>query len=434
MRSFLVIAGMLLVNVLSAQIVIRGMVFDKSTGNPVSQANVIVVGTSDGGTTSGDGAFEIVTHRQLPLQLTISDIRYKTQTVEVDRYNLLIGIYPDTKLLSEVVIVADPFVTIHPGDQYHAYDFEFCGDWLLILAFKTKKEESELFVADLKGNIDTSFQLPHGAKQLVADYSGTVHLITDDSAYQIYYISRHLYLLYPCHPQRLLQVLGACVGTFGGNVIWQYADMNRLRLSFFSGDGAESSLIFTVTDSLSLRYRNQRLPLSHFVSLRNSNDERYAYSITSLAKNLEYLRNTADLDWYDRKFMKPAQASFVVLDSMPRIFDYTNGKALVFDNNLHVIGNQDIKFHLAKGWQKKLYLDDVNNALYTTFQQNGITRIATLDQNNFEIIDIQEIENHRFIGKLKIKNNHAYFLHRDQITEGRRMVTKMALHRVTSLP
>ncbi|MCH7520777.1 MAG: TonB-dependent receptor plug domain-containing protein [Candidatus Marinimicrobia bacterium] len=66
---------------LSATTVVRGQVVDRKTRAPLLGANVLAVGTQDGGVTDEGGRFQFQTDRPLPLTIEITHISY--QTVEV---------------------------------------------------------------------------------------------------------------------------------------------------------------------------------------------------------------------------------------------------------------------------------------------------------------------------------------------------------------
>ena len=66
---------------LSAATVVRGQVVDRETRAPLLGANILAVGTQDGGVTDEGGRFQFQTDRPLPLTIEITHISY--QTVEV---------------------------------------------------------------------------------------------------------------------------------------------------------------------------------------------------------------------------------------------------------------------------------------------------------------------------------------------------------------
>lgn len=67
---------------LSAQVVIKGGVYDKSNGDPLIGANIIIKGTSTGTTADFDGSFELKVDG-IPVTLTISYTGYESMDLEI---------------------------------------------------------------------------------------------------------------------------------------------------------------------------------------------------------------------------------------------------------------------------------------------------------------------------------------------------------------
>lgn len=67
---------------ISAQNVIKGIIYDASNNDPVIGGSVIIEGTTQGTITDWDGSFEFETAMGFPLMITVSYIGYETQTIE----------------------------------------------------------------------------------------------------------------------------------------------------------------------------------------------------------------------------------------------------------------------------------------------------------------------------------------------------------------
>lgn len=85
---------------------VQGRITDKSSGEGMSGATVLVKGTTTGTVTAADGSFSLVVPAAAA-ELTISSIGYTPQELPVPAAGapLALALTPDTKMLSEVVVV-----------------------------------------------------------------------------------------------------------------------------------------------------------------------------------------------------------------------------------------------------------------------------------------------------------------------------------------
>lgn len=84
---------------------VSGKLIDQKTREPLLGASVIIKGTTNGSTTDTDGKFALRTGQKLPFTLVVSYIGYLTQEVVVNTEKVVLELAPDSKQLSEVVVV-----------------------------------------------------------------------------------------------------------------------------------------------------------------------------------------------------------------------------------------------------------------------------------------------------------------------------------------
>ena len=85
-----------------SQILIEGSVLSSVTKEPISNANVLVLGTSDGAASNTDGYFQIETEFDIPIELVVSHIAFVSKLIAVTN-------------LSNIIVYLEP--TIIPGDE-----------------------------------------------------------------------------------------------------------------------------------------------------------------------------------------------------------------------------------------------------------------------------------------------------------------------------
>lgn len=84
---------------------VSGKIVDLKTREPLIGAAVLIKGTTNGSTTNPEGAFLLKTGQKLPFTLVVSFIGYESKEVIVEKDNVEIALSPDSKQLSEVVVV-----------------------------------------------------------------------------------------------------------------------------------------------------------------------------------------------------------------------------------------------------------------------------------------------------------------------------------------
>lgn len=82
--------------------VIRGIIKDKDSGEPLISANILVKSTGEGTVTDFDGKFSLNTTAKFPLQVTASYVGYLDKTLDVSSSGQILTI----ELESDVVTIS----------------------------------------------------------------------------------------------------------------------------------------------------------------------------------------------------------------------------------------------------------------------------------------------------------------------------------------
>ncbi|MFB0517236.1 MAG: TonB-dependent receptor plug domain-containing protein, partial [Candidatus Neomarinimicrobiota bacterium] len=90
---------------LTASVTVRGKVLDGSSQEPIVGANVVVMGTDEGGATDIEGCFEFPTTHSYPFTLEVTHIGFQRKEVYVSVDTLLIITLEPAFLMGEDVIV-----------------------------------------------------------------------------------------------------------------------------------------------------------------------------------------------------------------------------------------------------------------------------------------------------------------------------------------
>src|SRR5690606_17614577 len=106
LKSVIIAVWLLLTGTVYAQSVLRGEVVDKTTGEPLIGANVLIAGTTTGTVTEWDGSFQI----KVPTLPVVLEFRYTgyepySQTIESDKGKLVIQLETSSVLIEAVSVV-----------------------------------------------------------------------------------------------------------------------------------------------------------------------------------------------------------------------------------------------------------------------------------------------------------------------------------------
>jgi hypothetical protein len=256
---------------------------------------------------------------------------------------------------------------------------------------------------------------------------GNLHLLTADSAFQVYYDYEKVHLLYSLSKWEFLATMHQCRAKHKGGIIISQSGYRGLELAYTLVDEDERRTFYEIADSAKRSYLEREYDLKYFLDLRNRGAEQYLVSVKTLRENLDFYRQTVATDWMDSKILEPVFAPLYKIDDTVHIFDYTHNEVVKFDHDLNIFNTAQIDFHQDKRWAKQIIIDETWQDLYTTMVIDGITHIHKLDKQTFIPLETFIVEGHIHIGKIRIRNGHAYFLHKNHFRNTHRMIYRMRL-------
>ena len=412
---------------LCAQITITGAIINSLTNTPVADANIIVKGTLQGTSSDNLGNFELRV-RALPVMIIISEIRHHTTEFIVTNQISQIRLAPKIQMLKEVNIQENRIQNIHPDPRLHAYDFEFYEDFILVLAFEKTRKKSELLILEDNGDLILTHELSIIPEGFYKDFMGNVHLLTADSAYQIYYDYQKIQLLYSLSKWDFMATMHQCRAEFNDRILTNNMRYRGLESLYFAISENENKLFYSIADSAKRSYLEREFDLKYFLQLRKQGVEEFMVSVKTLRENLDIYRQTIGMDWMDSQILSPVFAPLYKISDTVFIFDYTNSEVIKFDKDLKVVQKIPINFHNGKKWTKQIIVDDTWQDVYTCYTRDGITHVTQLNKATFKPEKVSEVNGLIYIDKIKIRNDHAYFLHKDQFRNYHRMIYKMTLY------
>lgn len=425
---------------LGAQVSIYGVVRDSSTKSILPFANIRIKGTTKGVTASENGSFKINAD-SVPLTLIVTFIGYRTREVDVQKPYSSINVFlaPSNKTLSEVVISSDPVRCIQDDRSLHASDFEFYDNYILLLAHKDQFSPSRLILSDESGKTVSTLLIDGiKAESLYRDCFGNVHLLSKDSAWQVYYDYVKLQLLYPITLTDLERNLYPCQLYHKGKVFMSFRTFHDQRNLYYVGIGGVNTRFFYCCDTIGTTRIVMNYDMRYFLNKRRRG-EGYHYSVRFIKEHLTELQSGVALSTADSLSLTKLNAPLVQHENQVWIFNFSSNLAYRFNEQLSVADSVNIGFRVknnsadprtnSKDWTGELLRDEVTDKLYSVYKQRSITSLALLNNNDFTVEKVSTIEDKPFPKELKVRNGVLYFLWLDsRNSHGNRKLYRMYLH------
>lgn len=379
-----------------------GTVTNESTGKPIPNVNISFEKIRTGTTTDSKGEFSFYID-SVPATMVVSHIGYQSKKIYLDKtsFSLTIMLTPQTQLLREFVVSAkSEFEVFFRDRRLSVLDYEIDSGNVFLVIFPDKLSKSVIIGMDQKRDtLARSGVLTFTPKKLFRDCLGFLHLLGNDSAYQVYYSNRTLELIYPVSIEKFDKVLGDCVLSSDELLYFKKPEHQGLGVDFYSIDRKSLKKQFIVSFGDSARMKMLRrnpedLSMMMRSSIPNSREDFVNYS-------------------YTKKILYRPISSY-----MYRIGDYL----CIFNTTDATIefhkpdGSYSYKLKLAVEkissgkWSREIITDDSGKKVYTTFIRNGECSLYRIDLNNGELHQTVTLF-HSYPDKLKILGGFVYYLY-----------------------
>ncbi len=417
MRLFLLIISICLSSLLDAQSV-YGTLTDSTTGSPIPFANVLIKGTLIGKQTAENGSF-VIQPQDFPVTLVFTCMGYRTCEVIVSQANkaLSISLSPSAQMLNEIVISSSPLECIQKDLSLMATDFEFCDNYLLVLAYQDFNSPARLMLLDEFGSNVHTMYVSAKMESLYRDCFGRVHASSKDSSWQVYFDYEKLQLISPVAKETMETTFQGIDLFFAGTLFTRMYTYHNQHCDFLAAWKGNNMIIHSSSDKEGVTRVQTNYDLSYFLRMRRRG-QGYLYSTDYLQNNLLTLQAQVRLSSADAASMSPVKAQVVQHNLSVWIFDFTNNMATRFNERMLKTDSVAISFHHNPGWTGELLRDESTDDLYTTIERNGQLKICRLHDRTFDIEQEWIIENKPFPVNVRIRNSVVYFLWIDRTEVG----------------
>jgi hypothetical protein len=419
----------------------RGVLLDRDTRNPVSNAHLRVRNTFHGSVSDRDGNFTL-SLTKLPAVLEISCLGYESITLEVVTIMekpVTLFLTPRSYNLNPVTISDKPAVALYKEEDYSVLDFDFLDNNLLLIVFRYQLNRSEIILMTTDG--DTLQVVPVPASpplRLYRDVLSNIHYITKkDVALQAVYdpVQNHLFFPFRTTYDTLRMFLGGYRFVVGDR-LWFQEDSPR---GFMTSIGYYSKSTGKMTLGAKIDAKG----------MRTFYKESWYYHTTRLVPEPidEYESRGVDAEAiaYKHFFWKKGCGElFKVSDTSLAFFNFCGSRIEMMDGEGNLKADIPISFQMEKQngfiasltgslagsgeweWNRSLVQDAVFNHIYALFSNNGFIRLKYVDLTTGTLVPSGELP-FEFPEKIKVFRGEVYFLYRGPGERENRKLYKMAL-------
>jgi len=383
-----------------------GKVLDRETRYPISSANITFTGTSLGSMTNNRGEFSFFIDT-IPVYMTVSHLGYESQRIWLDNTSASITVMLrlQAQLLKEVEIKSQNEPELFFKDhQYSVLDYKVDSNRVYVLIFRFTRAESELLCLSLVGDTaSSSGALPFRPVELFHDCLGHIHVLSHDSAYQVFRDGSMLRLIYPAEIDRFNRTLADCVASAGDLLFFRKQSRNQLGMEFY-----------TINRKTTERQH-----------LTNANDEEKMKMLRTNSEGV--INNDAMLMmsgipdgreafqewmWVRKVLYKPNTSTLHKIDDILCVFNTADYTLELFTLNGEFTSKLKMQVQDTRDgrWTTEIYIDDIEKKAYTSFLKNGRMTLYRIDLNNGNLKRVTT-SSHMYPQKVMVHNNFLFYLY-----------------------
>lgn len=420
---------------------IEGKVIDAMTENAIPS-----VGVYDGqghllGVADKDGCFKInvkqktllnfshVSYEILSTELNINDI----EPNDDGTYWILATMKKKVRILPEAVVVENAPELAYSNEEVWVVDYKVNDSGIFLITNNGVKS----MLLHLSHSQDTisKRKIRTDFSELYEDGFGNVHLVGNDSTYQVFCDGETLHLLYGNSRKTFDEVLKPVVAVTDSvivmeNRLWHnqqivYVAVNRnnsrrkvigdisgetLEMAKHWNDGDRKVLSLPQENSQQLFYNNSNdnvnnhLPQADFIDVQNRMNERTVF----------------DDDLQARLMLRPIYAPVYCIENILYIFDFLNDYLYKYNQIGDFIGNEAIVFHKKTGYAKKLVgnnpwdnniiVDNATDKCYAQFINDTRITLKEVDLKSGDTKGSYTLYAHYFPQNIQVYNGFVYYL------------------------
>ena len=410
---------------------------------PVPNVSITNDKTRAGTTSDKNGFFNMAT----PIQkttLSFSHVSYVGREIIISETTLQEAkeqgfIHLDVIMEKRIIELAPSVITYSKVE----IAWEDTRQW--ILDYELVEEDGLLLLLEEKNR--TYLQLGNGEQELICkiimhnayeelykDCYGRNHVLSNDSAYQVFSSNETLTLIYP-ESRKIFDgyIPYAIINT--DNYLYTKESARHNQLITYSKVNKETKS----TEILATNYQEKQSDFnasymktieglfarenpmassstvaafrSALISSRDFDDFRNASSSlgdVSISYGLLYT-----CSFYKNSLEKPPYSLLAKINDSLFFFDHLNNKLQKYDINGNHVSDREISYHKASGWAKEIIVNEEHTRCFAKFVRGGYTTLREINPNTGEFVRDIALKRHIFPSKIKVRGDYVYYLCKD---------------------
>ena len=415
--TFYLVIFLLFTTIVNAQ-EIKGIVKDESNGLPIRDVHIRQFGKNRGAVTDISGFFQISV-LEYPVTLQFSHVSYKDNLITIQQPTkkiIFIYLSPRTIDLEEAEISSKKYKIIKDLHK-DIVDYGFIDTNLIVLVKNRRNTRYELTITTAGFDTLCTKVLSNSikAKSIFKDCFGNCHLVTDDSAYQIFFNGKVLDLIYPVATQRFYRSLGNCLFETPDYLFFiekenihpesMYAAHKPEEITKPSANGNWQQTFYAINKTT-----HEKIVIDKFDECKKR-IEAFEYSKFIFYNQIDTTRYFGDiLRFNEMSFYKPAFQSLHYLNDTIYYFNHRKSNILIYSNDIKLLNTIFVKYNKNNNWEQTIIIDETKNKAYTTFLNGATLTVKEIEIKTGNTKNVITIEK-PFPEKVKINNGFIYFLY-----------------------
>lgn len=402
------------------QLLIHGVIRNEITQLPIEGVNIQLHNTYTGTSTNGQGIFELRVNK-FPVVLTITHISYfgkQVITTQIQADSIIILLNPKTVTLSETEITAGTY-EIFEGKGQEVIDYNFLDTNLIILSYNFNNSHHELILTDEKFDTINIKDITYlnKPKQIFKDCMGNCHLLTNDSAYQVYFLNESIHLIYATHLPKFLSLIGNCLFetptyfAFDGNTDktpkLEYAAISPSDLPSTRSNNEEWKHLFYLVN----KKTHEKIILDQIYEWEKNRDA-FEQAMFSYNDPLNKMFFGEILRFEEVAFYKPSFQTIKLLNDTIYYFNHLKSQIDIYSADLLLLKSIKVDYHNKENWIPIIITDNLLNKAYTIFTTGVMYSLSEINLRDGSVKEVSKIKK-LFPQRIKINNGYLYFLYKD---------------------
>lgn len=296
--------------------------------------------------------------------------------------------------------------------SYSIFDFDFCGNKLLLLAAPRSLSAARIELSDYSGKIFDTYTIPKTAGpalRLFHDFEGYTNLVCRDSVFRIDALNEAL-LVTPITQKMYNNYLLRVEDTLNGNYYFQnridvYPEFSYYYLNDFESKKTELRRISNEDLMKIYNMEYYFLPPGRQLEARRL-AEFYNADVHLVAAMMSGFTSSL--------FYDPLYAPLLVVNDTVCIFNHHNDYLYHYSKYNDLIDSVKIGYHHPRKWRewkKQLLIDRQQNKVYAVFSKDGHYYVKRVNHRS-GVTEGEYRLKHHSAERMRIRDGYIYYIYR----------------------